>query len=999
MILCVFCGGTVAANLPLSEWILAAYGEAVASIHEGTVFVLNGGADYWHVQLTRRNVELFYGKTYKAKFSMRSDAGNRKVEVRIGRDGFPYDAFAEFGELVVTAEGKTFSRTFTMLSGDVGNARFEFNLGKSVGTLHLADLSLECLDCVALETENAGAEVYATDWEYTVIADSVNFRDNSKILGHVFGEAVEFGADSKVFGDVDVSEECFLRERSSITGRLRYAEPCSEQNGVSIGTKVVESPSKPEIHLSEIFSGIEPLSVGIGETTVLPPGKYGSFYANTGSKVKLSAGDYIFQSFYAEPDVKVFFDLSVGAVSVGVSGNVRFGDRNEFSISGGNPGEIHWNVAGETVELGTDGLYFGKFIAPNASFRISSRSHLVGGVYAHKLTVEPQSTLSTEPQASEISHSGEHFGPFFSPGIFRYRSMLPLSADSVEMFVYVEKDLSVTVDGQVSRFVALPSTHTTVKIGISRDRIPGFPAEAFRSEYVFTFVKGSGFRIFWNPQTPCKEGCDGTTAETAVGDFSRALEVAQTFGREIHMSGGTWTACETFEGGVVPWAVGFELVGSEMDVRELDSEEGVPKIDLCGTSHIDMKGNSPRSFVGFRIVGGWNAGDGGAIHSESQRTVLKNVWISNSKSSDFGGAVFVAESLDVKDSRFEKNSAVLGGAIRTGGNTRILNAVFSENEAVNGGGAIGLSSGNAYVGNAIFIANRTDAQGGAVHNGAATLNLWNSTFFANVAAKGYGAIGGAAKGVIGNCVIWKNAPTEIVAEEFPAEVVEGFDAMHTSFSSGYSGTAIHVGDPKFIDEMNPAGGNMFMDYGAGVNLSEDSPLLEWGVMNENVPETDLIGSARNQERAPLGAYGWTLSADDVFVGILDSDGFVKPTYPTIPLINSLPGTWVKDFFSKSEFSRTLSASVKKHKRTKVSSATVKVSVKNKDGETYVDIPPVKFEVYRNGEENGKYVFQSMTQTQGKPILFSATPADVGIYDNVIVLSVKENSDYLFVEVE
>ena len=95
--------------------------------------MLNGGSDYWHVQLTRRNIELQMGKTYEVNFFLQGAGVRRYVEVRIGRDGFPYDAFAEFGEVSATINGQMVTKTFKMQSGNVSNARFEFNLGKPMG--------------------------------------------------------------------------------------------------------------------------------------------------------------------------------------------------------------------------------------------------------------------------------------------------------------------------------------------------------------------------------------------------------------------------------------------------------------------------------------------------------------------------------------------------------------------------------------------------------------------------------------------------------------------------------------------------------------------------------------------------------------------------------------------------------------------------------------------------------------------------------------------------
>lgn len=485
-----------AIDFPYSEWNLANYNGAYAIFNNGFVAVANGGSDYWHVQLTRSNIELQAGKTYEVKFYLQGVSARRYVEVRIGRDGFPYDAFAEFGEVVATVNGRTVTKTFTMQSGNVSNARFEFNLGKYSGTVYLSDVSLNCLDCGSSQnaTGNNSYATSASDWGYVVVADMVDFRDNSMSLGDVFGQNLELGVDSKIYGNVDASNHCFLRERANISGDLRYTSQCEEQNGVGAKTKSKATLSKPVVDIPNIVAGITPISVGLDQNITVSPNKYGTFYANARSKIHLSSGSYTFQNIFTEPDAEFTFDLTSGPITVNVLGNVRFGDRNTFSITGGNPSEILWNVAGENVDMGTDGLYFGKFVAPSAFVRIPSRSHLVGAVYANKFQIEPQSTVSQEPRATEISHSEEHFGPFFEPGVFRYVSQLPLSASAIEMFVYAD-NAQVKINDGTSPVVELPSSNGTVNIRLKQKQISGFPAQAFGCNYVFSFTKSANYRI------------------------------------------------------------------------------------------------------------------------------------------------------------------------------------------------------------------------------------------------------------------------------------------------------------------------------------------------------------------------------------------------------------------------------------------------------------------------------------------------------------------------
>lgn len=221
----IVCAKAFAVNFPYSEWNLANYEGAYATFSDGLVSVADGGSDYWNVQLTRRNVELQAGKTYELKFFLQGVGARRYTEIRIGRDGFPYDAFADFGEVVASVNGREITKTFKMNSGNVSNARLEFNFGKSSGLVYFSNVSLNCLDCGAVpvvSVDPSGKFSSATALNYVVVAEEVDLRDASMALGNIFGTKLELGVESVVYGDVDASRECFLRDRSRVDGNLRY---------------------------------------------------------------------------------------------------------------------------------------------------------------------------------------------------------------------------------------------------------------------------------------------------------------------------------------------------------------------------------------------------------------------------------------------------------------------------------------------------------------------------------------------------------------------------------------------------------------------------------------------------------------------------------------------------------------------------------------------------------------------------------------------------------
>lgn len=826
---------------------------------------------------------------------------------------------------------------------------------------------------------------------YTFFADSINFSDNSMALGDIFATSFQLGTDSKIYGNVDILGECNLRTRSHINGDLRYKTPCITQTGATLNSSKQVSLSKPSATYPSIAFNDSAKALNISKSETLPPGEYGPLSVKKHTKIKLSSGSYKFQSILTDPNVQLTFDLTAGPVKIDIAGDVRFGNKSLFAIKGGNPSEITWNIAGKSIEMGTDGLYFGTIIAPKALVSIESRTHLVGSVYANKLTVAPKSTISREPRAEEISHSEEHFGPFFEPNTFHYRSVLPTTTKTVEMYVYA-KNSKVKINGKESTKIDFGTSSTTVNIAIFRDKITGFPAEAFSSNYVFNFEKNDNYRIYWNPQSPCSQECDGSTPATAIGNFNAVLETAQKTGREINITSGTWNVAENFAESAVPWKVGFELVGYTGNIWQLKSENDMPLIDLSKSAHIEIEGRSPRSLRGLRIAHGFNKANGGAIYASNQKFTIKNAIFSDAKSNVEGGAIYASDTLNLENVRFSGNSSLGdGGAVAVNGETKMLNVVYTGNKAAKNGGAIKLTGNAAYIGNGVFHDNQAVTKGGAIINEANKLDIWNSTFFANIAKVANPAVGGKSSGTIGNSIFWKNYTPSCEPGKCANEVIEGFAATHSSFSRPYGGNHNYAGDPKFKDEKSPAGNNTFWKYDAGLNISADSPLRKAGKKDNKMPIADITGSERDEKELTLGAYVFYVSTFEVFYGELQEDGTIGAATPMIPLANEIPNDWMRSFFANSNYARAIKVKITKHSRNDVSSIKVRFTLIKNDKTPY-GFKPVEFELYRNGEENGKYVFQTETNTQGKPVLFSQDPSNIGNYDDAIILCIKKGSD-------
>jgi predicted outer membrane repeat protein len=658
---------------------------------------------------------------------------------------------------------------------------------------------------------------------------------------------------------------------------------------------------------------------------------------------------------------------------------VRIADRNEFSITGGSPSEIEWRVAGGAIDLGTDGKFFGRFMAPNSYVRLAPRSHIVGGIEARRFQMEPQSTVSMEPRAEEISHSEYNFGPFWHRSNFRYISVQPLSVNSVEMYVYAGS-FNIRVDGKASRNVNLEKAQQTVSVSISRPFVADFPTEAFSSAYLFAFNKTAKNRIYWHPSSPCSYGCDGLSEDKAVRLFSQALALAQKDGLEIKMAGGVWEA--TKEHSVFP--VGLELIGNESHFWELSAFSDIPVLNVKN-HHIEIAGKSPRSFKGLHITGGTN----GALSASVEKLLLSSMAFTNNASGGNGGAlnytgkgVFTGRTL-----LFENSKGGKGGAAFLGGNADMEDIVCSGNSASGEGGCLFVQD-TLRLANAVFHGNKSKKGGGGLY--AKRASVWNATAVSNESVGGYALDG--ASGRVSNSVFWKNAGGSTPAS-WPAE--------YSSFTSARSGAGNITGDPKFLNERNPAGEAHFFGYDAGLVIADKSPALK-GSKVDGVLEQDLIGADRGNEVA-MGAYGNYSEGDFKYqYGEWGEDDKFESTRIHQPLFQNLPSQGVIDYVGFGPDGRMIRRLVRKHSKTKVSNATVKITVLDSNFRTYSDIEPVNVVFYRTGEESGKYVFETLKRhplsqgydpkEHGRIILFSKDPNDQGIHGSFLVIRMKSTSD-------
>jgi hypothetical protein len=106
--------------------------------------------------------------------------------------------------------------------------------------------------------------------------------------------------------------------------------------------------------------------------------------------VTLQAGTYNFLSLNIQPDVTI---TDNAATNVNVAGALTWSDRVRVQSTITHPLTVYTNAT--NVRIGTDGIFNGFLLAPNASLSIAGRTSFLGCLGARSASFEPDVTMNS----------------------------------------------------------------------------------------------------------------------------------------------------------------------------------------------------------------------------------------------------------------------------------------------------------------------------------------------------------------------------------------------------------------------------------------------------------------------------------------------------------------------------------------------------------------------------------------------------------------------------
>jgi len=238
---------------------------------------------------------------------------------------------------------------------------------------------------------------------------------------------------------------------------------------------------------------------------------------------------------------------------------------------------------------------------------------------------------------------------------------------------------------------------------------------------------------------------------------------------------------------------------------------------------------------GFTITRGF-AADGGAIYCDGTSPILRNLKITDSSASGYGGGIYAHQGAKplIEDCEMTGNSAGnCGGGIffKLSSSPQLVRTKVTGNSSSNHGGGICAWDSTASFVNLLIALNQADGQMGGLYFHNCQTSLTNCTVTENQGG-GLEANGSNSQHTLVNTIMWNNPPTEI-AFSYNAKPNVDVTATFSDIKGGYTGEGNFDSTPGFV---NPAG-----DF----HLAPGSPCVDNGTSG-GAPADDLEGDVRPQ---------------------------------------------------------------------------------------------------------------------------------------------------------
>lgn len=250
------------------------------------------------------------------------------------------------------------------------------------------------------------APIFANATPFTLFAGgNVNLEQGTKVSGDVGAKGnIHSKYDSQVSGNVSAGGNVTLEQKSQISGNATAGNKVDVKYQANVAGNIANKTNSPLLNTlpaaTDFKSGGKAYGLGAYKTGELAQGSYGKINLGYDSTLKLTAGDYYFDSLTVGSESKLIFDLSGGSINLFITGNVNIDSKFDFEMLNGTANDIYTETKGNWTQ-GAWGEWFGTLFASgaNSNMHFNQDSKLGGTFIARKnIQLDLGSSVSAMPE-------------------------------------------------------------------------------------------------------------------------------------------------------------------------------------------------------------------------------------------------------------------------------------------------------------------------------------------------------------------------------------------------------------------------------------------------------------------------------------------------------------------------------------------------------------------------------------------------------------------------
>ena len=236
--------------------------------------------------------------------------------------------------------------------------------------------------------------------------NNVTLGLNGKIDGNVIANKVTVNGSAVIGGNLDAGQSTGtpvdLGQNAKVLGTVtrKAGTTLSTAATATVGASVVGTPATfaaPALpQATDFTAGGTNRNTASGVTTTLGAGSYHFVDLGGNNVLNLSAGNYYFDRLTTGGSTVFNFDLTNGAISLFIDGNVHLGNGLDVNLIGGNASQVYAETTGNWVQDGASewfGTVYGSGASSDLSFGAGAK--LTGAFYAtHNLTIDGSGSVN-----------------------------------------------------------------------------------------------------------------------------------------------------------------------------------------------------------------------------------------------------------------------------------------------------------------------------------------------------------------------------------------------------------------------------------------------------------------------------------------------------------------------------------------------------------------------------------------------------------------------------